>query len=249
MQSDSKISGGLNGNGAAAIGGGLSAENDIALANTVFISNTADAQGGGLYAGSAVSLSGGKFERNATVSSSGGGLFLIGGLSVSGTQFVSNTAAALGGGVYASGAADATNALFQSNRSLTTQGGGLYAVGALALTGTQWISNTATGYGGGAYALGARGKWRAVPGQPDGRLRRRTVCRGRAGADGHTVPEQHGERSGRRRVRLECRAAQRRRVPAQRQRDRFGRRTLLTGTLSVSGTQFISNTASFLAIR
>ena len=92
----------------------------------------AQADGGGAYAGGAVTVNGALFRNNTASAGNGGGLWASSASVLSGTQFVSNTAS---GATYASG-------------------GGLYVTTTLSLTGAQFVGNAAN-YGGGAHANGA----------------------------------------------------------------------------------------------
>ena len=134
------------------LGGGLYAGGSLALTGTQFLNNSARLGTGGVYAIGAVTITGGLFQSNR-----GGGLYTGGSLTLSGTQFLSNTAEYGGGGAYAGGAATLNGGVFQNNRIISPPGfgGGLYAGGSLTLTGTQFLSNTAGEGGGGALAGGA----------------------------------------------------------------------------------------------
>lgn len=164
-------------------GGGSFANQGAVLTDTDLISNTSAYAGGGLASYGAVTITGGRFERNlATNNGWGGGLYAAGPvLSISGTQFLSNTATATGGGTVGNatfltnttyinnsavtwgGGAEAfgpiqvVNSLFQNNRS-QANGGGISSGGAVSVVNSQFINNTAQGdgqYGGGAIAATA----------------------------------------------------------------------------------------------
>jgi hypothetical protein len=158
VQSVAKLSGGLFQanqcvtSGLSCRGGGLYSFGSVNMTGTVFLSNTAQADGGGLHTQSLATLNNGRFERNQCLDAScnGGGVLAIGTLSLTGTQFVTNTAQGDGGGVFAESAATLRGGLFQANQCLEAacNGGGLAASTTLALTGTQFLSNTAQGAGG-----------------------------------------------------------------------------------------------------
>jgi len=141
--------------GAGSQGGGLYADQGLALTNTQFLSNTSPSNGGGVYAANIVTLAGGLFQNNRSTGNNGGGLYANSGLTLADTQFISNTAPSLGGGAYVAGVAQLTGGLFQINRSTANSGGGLYVNNTLTLIGTQFISNAASSSGGGVYAVAA----------------------------------------------------------------------------------------------
>ena len=161
-------------------GGGVFANTSAVLTNTELISNTSMYAGGGLASYGAVSITGGRFERNLSTNGGwGGGLYTAGPvLSISGTQFLSNTATAVGGGsvgnttfltnttflgnsavswgggVEAFGPIQVLNSLFQDNHT-QANGGGISSGGNVSISNSQFINNTAQGdgqYGGGAIA-------------------------------------------------------------------------------------------------
>jgi hypothetical protein len=138
-------------------GGGLYINGDVALTDTLVLTNTASADGGGLtdWAGR-TDLTGGTFAGNSA-GGNGGGVNVNNSLSISGTQFISNTAAN-GGGVlqWNTGYTVAViNARFERNHSVSN-GGSLYVSGSTALTNTQVLSSTAGSNGGGVYVSAGR---------------------------------------------------------------------------------------------
>ena len=137
------------------LGGGLYAATTLALTGSEFISNTSVSGGGG-YAALAATLTDGLFAGNTSLNY-GGGLYSGDTLTVSGTEFISNTSAYLGGGAYSGGAGTLTNGRFERNGCTagSCDGGALFANNTLTLTGTEFISNTSTDSGGGVYASGA----------------------------------------------------------------------------------------------
>ena len=144
---------------AACHGGGLYAGNHLTAASTQFLSNTAGSRGGGVHVVGVVTFDGGLFQNNwCAANCSGGGLFTHDTLEMTGTQFISNTAGQSGGGVWAGEAVVLHGGLFQSNQCSQSDciGGGLRTESSLTLTGTQFFSNTAHETGGGAYATSAR---------------------------------------------------------------------------------------------
>jgi hypothetical protein len=143
-------------------GGGLYSGELLMLSGAQFLTNTAQAGGGGAFAGSAV-LNDGLFLGNRCTGDNcvGGGLAADGALVLTGTHFLTNTAF-LGGGASATGAATLNGGVFQGNlaraeeciEELCGVGGGLYALGSLTLTDTQFLGNRAESSGGGAVAGG-----------------------------------------------------------------------------------------------
>jgi uncharacterized repeat protein (TIGR01451 family) len=139
-------------------GGALSsAYATLNVTDTQFISNTALGHGGGVAVTSGSSiLKGVTLERNQCQESAcqGGGFYVDGTLQATATQFLSNTAVMLGGGAYVTSATTVAGSAFQNNVSSNGAGGGLaVANGSVSLSATQFISNSAAGYGGGVYAL------------------------------------------------------------------------------------------------
>lgn len=140
-------------------GGGLTTWATLALTETEFLSNTSGYYGGGAFAYTSATVSGGRFQGNACNEEdwedcSGGGLTTNGGLTLADTEFSGNSSQAQGGGAYADGAVTASGSLFAGNECTEDgcQGGGLITYSTLTLTDTEFISNTSRLDGGGAYA-------------------------------------------------------------------------------------------------
>jgi uncharacterized repeat protein (TIGR01451 family) len=151
------LNGGLFQNNTGSSGGGLYTQSTLVLTGTQFLSNTAAFNGGGAAFFGAATLNGGLFQNNQSTNSgggNGGGLYAGSTVVLTGTQFLSNTAAVYGGGANAL-TATLNGGIFQNNRSLLASGGGLFVGFTLALTDTQILSNTAPQQGGGAFAGGA----------------------------------------------------------------------------------------------
>ncbi|MBI5565883.1 MAG: PKD domain-containing protein, partial [Chloroflexi bacterium] len=141
--------------GGAYIAGALNA------IDTTWQNNQCSAQRGGAFeVYGAATLNGGLLEGNRCAY--GGGLFANTALAISGTHFISNTAtspsAGSGGAIYAAGAATLINARFERNTSYTGGGAVLHSgADPLAITSTTFISNTAlnaSAQGGALYASG-----------------------------------------------------------------------------------------------
>ncbi|MCB0059918.1 MAG: hypothetical protein KDE45_22925, partial [Caldilineaceae bacterium] len=184
-------------NSAALEGGGLNSVSDVAIRGARFERNASSTDGGGLFVdfgGAGSRLTNTLFLSN-TAQSEGGGAFVFGdGLIVSGGSFVGNSATADGGGLHACGSVTLTNPVFsgnvtqengggayvgpreniggcgsgansvavsdgrfEANRSLdpptffSEGGGGLYVLGSATLTNTDFLANQAAALGGGVY--------------------------------------------------------------------------------------------------
>ena len=139
-------------------GGGINATGALTLSEMIVSGNTITGaagtqNGGGAYIGGAANVSNTTFSINEA-KTSGGGLYANTTLALTDTQFLGNTATTnAGGGAYASGAATLTGGVFQSNAS-SNQGGGLFANGTLALTGGVFQNNASSNQGGGLFANG-----------------------------------------------------------------------------------------------
>lgn len=158
------VTGGYLSSTVSANGGGINAAGALTLSEMIISGNTITGSqtsyhGGGAYIGGAAYVSNTTFSNN-TAKRYGGGLFAVSTLALTGSQFLNNTApnttSGTGGGAYANGAVTLNGGLFQSNTA-GKDGGGLYANGTLALTGTHFLSNTAVtgGSGGGIHARSA----------------------------------------------------------------------------------------------
>lgn len=137
-------------NNFAATEAGAILANQLTLVNTRFYTNTAGSNGGAVEAIGPLTIMGGLFQNNHTVSVAGGAVIAQSTAQISGSQFISNSAAAEGGAVRSVGAVTITGGLFQGNHS-DLGGGGLSVVGRLTMTDTQLIHNTSL-RGGGAVA-------------------------------------------------------------------------------------------------
>ena len=144
---------------AGCAGGGLASNTTLSLTGTQFISNTAGGAAGGLLASGAATVSGALFQDNSCTQNpcDGGGLFAGSALTMNSSQVLSNSALRFGGGVRVDGAATVNTVVFQNNACTQAgcQGGGLWAVGPLSATATQFTSNTSTSSGGALYDFGA----------------------------------------------------------------------------------------------
>ena len=133
-------------------GGGLFSTNGLTLTNAVFVSNTADFGGGADVEQNALVM-GGRFEGNAAKTFSGGGLNVNGTLVLTGTSFVNNHGKFDGGGAAAL-TATVTSARFERNRTTTFGGAGIFVNATLTLVDSVFLSNTSgtSGNGGGTQA-------------------------------------------------------------------------------------------------
>jgi len=147
-------------------GGAVFGFASLTLSGTQFISNTSTSSGGGAYTQGAAVLTNGLFQGNQChlANCNGGGL-LATTLVLAGTQFIGNTAgdagggsgSGSGGGAYTLDAAVLANGLFQDNHchAISCQGGGLFVSSSLTVSGTQFIGNSGNQNAGGAYVAGA----------------------------------------------------------------------------------------------
>jgi predicted outer membrane repeat protein len=146
--------------GSGCQGGGLNVNEALTVIDTVFISNTAQSAGGGLY-GVGATLDGSLFQGNQCTGSfcSGGALMVVGDLNLNATQLISNTSLGDGGAVFADRPVTLTQAVFLSNMctGATCVGGGLYAETTLTASDTQFVRNSA-GQGGGLYQSSGTGR-------------------------------------------------------------------------------------------
>ncbi len=111
-----------------------------------------------------LSLSGLTVQNGNASSGNGGGIYAGGALTLTNVNVLSNTATSNltnGGGVYVAGAATLSGGRFENN-SAANYGGGLQTNSTLALTGTQFISNTAVNGGGGLSCWNSEGNSRVV---------------------------------------------------------------------------------------
>lgn len=134
-------------------GGAIYVAGAMTLTNLVIVSNTAVAEGGGIFSLAGGRLTGGYLQNNSSPGY-GGGMSLdsfpsypLAILNLSGTNFVSNTAY-YGGGLYIYQPAVITGGTFTRNSA--GSGGGIEIDDNVALSGTSFISNTANN-GGGLY--------------------------------------------------------------------------------------------------
>jgi predicted outer membrane repeat protein len=138
-------------------GGGLWATT-VSMSGTQFLTNTAMRRGGGLFAASSITLTGGLFRYNRIITdatlSLGGGLYVDAPTFLSGTQFISNQVGNSGGAIYigtSNGILTATNVSVLSNTAPTC--GGVYVANFLSATNMLLEGNTSSkNDGGGACA-------------------------------------------------------------------------------------------------
>jgi predicted outer membrane repeat protein len=142
--------------------GGYTVTNGFAASDPVANPTILDAQDGGrvVYITNTHGALENLMVKNGSINSGnvnsdvGGGLYASQDLTLTNVSVLSNTAFSNGGGAYVSGTVTLSGGLFQDNRSTNNRGGGLYALGKLSLTGTQFLSNTAR-EGGGVHVGGA----------------------------------------------------------------------------------------------
>lgn len=152
------VTGGLfhNNHSTNGIGGALRTNRLAIISGTHFVQNTAQGDGGALFALGQNAITNALFRDNTCLAGScdGGGLFAFSQTTVQNTHFLSNTAQDDGGGAFIAGVVTVTNSLFQDNRSVTSSGGGLGAQDTAVVHATHFLSNTARGSGGGMAMFG-----------------------------------------------------------------------------------------------
>jgi predicted outer membrane repeat protein len=144
-------------------GGGLYASGPLGLTNTHFINNTSLFDGGGVYAASAVTLTGGLLQGNQCTGTFcfAGGLMAASTATLAGTRFIDNSSKSHGGGVYAMGVLDISGAEFIGNHSAI--GGGLNHSGASGqIVNTLFAGNQASTNDGAALSMLSAGSTELV---------------------------------------------------------------------------------------
>ncbi|MEP7355761.1 MAG: choice-of-anchor Q domain-containing protein, partial [Anaerolineales bacterium] len=140
-------------------GGALSAEQAI-LTDTIFLSNTANNEGGGAnISNSGALIKRGLFQNNRCTDvngCAGGALYVEGSATLTGTRFLGNSSQYAGGAISAVGNIALTNGLVESNHCERDFciGGALFTEGGIFLTDTLVLSNTSHADGGAASADG-----------------------------------------------------------------------------------------------
>ncbi len=135
-------------------GGALAINALLSVTGTTFARNTAESNGGAVWARSA-QVSGAAFSDNdCTGFCSGAGIWSDSVLTLTDTLFEGNTSAYNGGAAAAVEHAEVVGGLFENNTSGAEGygGGGMVAFGTATLSGTVFISNSAYSYGGGLYS-------------------------------------------------------------------------------------------------
>ncbi|MFN8595362.1 MAG: choice-of-anchor Q domain-containing protein [Anaerolineae bacterium] len=142
-------------------GGGLNVNEALTVIDTVFISNTAQSAGGGLY-GVGATLNGSLFQDNQCTDDfcNGGAAMVVGDLTLSATKLISNTSLGDGGALFADRPVTLTKSVFAGNTctGATCSGGGLYAETTLTMSDTQFMRNSA-GQGGGLFQSSGVGRF------------------------------------------------------------------------------------------
>src|SRR5438132_10902378 len=106
-------------NTAGAQGAGIFASSAITVTNVNFINNQAAGPGGGLRASASALVSGGRFERNVAANS-GGAIAATGALTLTNVVVISNTSTSAtfdGGGIHADGGLFMLASLVHNNNS------------------------------------------------------------------------------------------------------------------------------------
>ncbi len=134
-------------------GGAIYSGSDLSLSGALFHNNTAMMNGGAVFAGQALTVMGGVFTSN-TASGDGGAIYSSGALSLSGTEFYDNTATMNGGAVFANRDLTVTDSKFEDNTA--SNGGAVFAHGkeyTASVSNSQFYYNEATNSDGGGGAI------------------------------------------------------------------------------------------------
>ena len=120
------------------------------------VQNGSAMNAGGVYAASALTVTGGVFRQNGAFFGSGGGALVLGPASVTGAVFQGNFATNDGGGLFVSSTLALSGTQFLSNSALgfygggaTTGGGGVFVLGSAVVTGAVFHSGYSASFGGG----------------------------------------------------------------------------------------------------
>lgn len=134
-------------------GGGLYAQNQLLLVETVVQDNYALGRGGGAVALGAVEISGGRFEANGS-EREGGGLLAAGPLTASNALWLDNSARTNGGGtaVQGNGPVHLTASHFENNSGGDGGGGMSVSLADATLIEVTFVGNHSVGGGGGLKA-------------------------------------------------------------------------------------------------
>lgn len=141
-------------------GGGISASGWVEIANSAFIGNRADEDGGGIALASldpsVLAIDGCEIAENFAVGM-GGGVSVGGGphqLTITGGRLAENEANDSGGGLSTHAESRLESVIITSNQAV--QGGGIMATGSLEIEGSAVVGNTATSDGGGLQVIGVK---------------------------------------------------------------------------------------------
>ncbi len=183
----------FTGNASTNLGGGSTSAGGAVYGDTfvyvgthsggaTFSGNHAYGDGGAIYAGGLVQVSGSSFDTNASSNANGGAIYATGATTANTSSFDGNhadTAGAAGGAIYAGDAATVTSSsltdnaaggyggavysgantvtitssTFDGNESLYTAGGAVFAYGTVNVTGSTLTNNTAVDAGGALLVL------------------------------------------------------------------------------------------------
>jgi hypothetical protein len=151
-------SGGLYGNDCLAQGGGLYNGGTLTVTGSTLSANTATNSGGGIYNSGTLTVSDSTLSGNAA-NGNGGGIYnyFSGTLAVSDSIMSGNSARGAGGGIYNFvGTLTVSDSTLSGNAANGTYGvgGGIYNGGTLTVTGSTLAGNTSTYYGGGIHNNG-----------------------------------------------------------------------------------------------
>jgi len=145
----------IDGNSADDDGGGIYAEGELELNDVIVSNNTVGDSGGGIFgtAASDLTLDGVRVVNNAAMLGGGGGIEVDGSLAATDLEMRLNTAMRTGGALHVTGGATIDGGLFADNVASTGKGGAIGIDGTLVLSDAQFSDNVAL-ESGGAISLG-----------------------------------------------------------------------------------------------
>jgi hypothetical protein len=136
----------------------ISASGPVTLtALTLQRGSVTNAAGGAVYdsSSSALVLNGVNVLSSTVTFGTGGGLYANGPLTLTNSDFISDTSTSNGGGAVAGGAAVVTGGRFERDTCTTggCSGGAVFGFASLTISGTDFLTNTSLSQGGAAYTL------------------------------------------------------------------------------------------------
>ena len=125
---------------------------NVTIANLTF-TNGKSTNGGAIYNGGTLNMSGCTFSSN-TATSMGGAVYNAGTLNVNNCTFSSNTVTTKGGAIYNAATSNVNNCTFSSNKALSNHGGAIFNQGTLNVNSSAFTGNTASINGGAIMSQG-----------------------------------------------------------------------------------------------